>query len=105
MIPKTLLFAVVALTLAGCRNWRASGRPQRTRVSSGSCVLLEADAGADGDDLRAGIVRVVPPQREIARPARADLGVIPRVVSGREEVLQDQVDTERLLHETTTDQS
>src|SRR5438876_2321122 len=94
MIPKTLLFAVVALTLAGCRNWRASGRPQRTRVSSGSCVLLEADAGADGDDLRAGIVRVAPPQREIARPARADLGVIPRVARGREEVLPAQVETE-----------
>src|SRR5256884_1448335 len=54
--------------------------------------LLEADVHAEGDGARARIARVVPAQVAIAGAARADLGVVPGVSGGGEEVLAAHVE-------------
>src|SRR5437868_2224408 len=56
--------------------------------------LLKADVHAEADGARARIARVVPAQVAIAGAARADLGVVPGVSGGGEEVLAAHVEPE-----------
>src|SRR5437763_6733186 len=56
--------------------------------------LLKADVHAEGDGARARIARVVPAEVAIAGPAGADLGVVPGVSGGGEEVLAAHVESD-----------
>src|SRR5438094_10675978 len=61
--------------------------------------LLKADVHAEGDGARAGITRVVPAEVAIAGPAGADLGVVPGVSGGGEEVLAAHVEPDLARHD------